>query len=99
MKVPVYQYVSRRFAAACENGRLRTECYAKPSPTSSCCVTATMRMLAQEDENDDTAEVTWEDQQRINSFSKLNTRLRGIEEKMEGLKVVVPRPGRYIAME
>ncbi|KAH9944719.1 Prefoldin subunit 4 [Amylocystis lapponica] len=45
-----------------------------------------MRMLPQEDENDDTAEVTWEDQQRINSFSKLNTRLRNIEEKMQGLK-------------
>lgn len=28
-----------------------------------------------------------EDQQRINSFSKLNTRLRGIEEKLEELKV------------
>ncbi|KZT10881.1 Prefoldin subunit 4 [Laetiporus sulphureus 93-53] len=45
-----------------------------------------MRMLAQEEENNDNAEVTWEDQQRINTFSKLNTRLRNIEEKMEGLK-------------
>ncbi|KIJ60029.1 hypothetical protein HYDPIDRAFT_177590 [Hydnomerulius pinastri MD-312] len=45
-----------------------------------------MRMLAEEEENDDAAEVTWEDQQRINTFSKLNTRLRGIEEKLEELK-------------
>jgi len=30
--------------------------------------------------------VTWEDQQRINTFSKLNTRFRGIEEKLEALK-------------
>ncbi|KIK91364.1 hypothetical protein PAXRUDRAFT_13824 [Paxillus rubicundulus Ve08.2h10] len=44
-----------------------------------------MRMLAEE-ENDDAAEVTWEDQQRINTFSKLNTRLRGIEERLELLK-------------
>lgn len=28
-----------------------------------------------------------EDQQRINTFSKLNTRFRSIEEKIEGLKV------------
>ena len=28
-----------------------------------------------------------EDQQRINTFSKLNTRLRSIEEKIEVLKV------------
>ncbi|KAH7889084.1 Prefoldin subunit-domain-containing protein [Phlebopus sp. FC_14] len=45
-----------------------------------------MRMLAEEDENDDAAEVTWEDQQRINTFSKLNTRLRGIEDKLEELR-------------
>ncbi|KAI0929981.1 hypothetical protein AcV5_006806 [Taiwanofungus camphoratus] len=45
-----------------------------------------MRMLPQEDESDDTAEVTWDDQQRINTFSKLNTRMRNIEEKIEGLK-------------
>ncbi|PSR73224.1 hypothetical protein PHLCEN_2v10945 [Hermanssonia centrifuga] len=45
-----------------------------------------MRMIAQEDEHDDNAEVTWEDQQRINTFSKLNTRLRGIEEKKDLLK-------------
>ncbi|GBE80579.1 Prefoldin subunit 4 [Sparassis latifolia] len=45
-----------------------------------------MRMLSQDDEHDDAAEVTWEDQQRINSFSKLNNRLRGIQEKVEALK-------------
>ncbi|KAI0829853.1 Prefoldin subunit 4 [Trametes gibbosa] len=45
-----------------------------------------MRMLAQEEEHDDSAEVTWEDQQRINSFSKLNTRLRAIEESIQELK-------------
>ncbi|TFK53492.1 Prefoldin, subunit 4 [Heliocybe sulcata] len=44
-----------------------------------------MRMLAQEEETDD-VEVTWEDQQRINNFSKLNTRLRAIEEKLGNLK-------------
>jgi len=45
-----------------------------------------MRMLPQEEENDDAAEVTWEDQQRINSFSQLNNRLRHIEGKLEDLK-------------
>ncbi|TCD65350.1 hypothetical protein EIP91_002789 [Steccherinum ochraceum] len=45
-----------------------------------------MRMLAQEDEVDDGAEVTWEDQQHINSFSKLNTRLKSLEDKIGGLK-------------
>ncbi|KAF8149468.1 Prefoldin beta-like protein [Crassisporium funariophilum] len=45
-----------------------------------------MRMLEQEEENDDAAEVTWEDQQRINTFSKLNNRIRLIEEKLEELK-------------
>jgi len=45
-----------------------------------------MRMLEQEEENDETAEVTWEDQQRINSFSKLNNRVRIIQEKLGELK-------------
>ncbi|KAJ7772727.1 Prefoldin subunit-domain-containing protein [Mycena maculata] len=45
-----------------------------------------LRMLEQDDENDDAAEVTWEDQQRINTFSKLNTRMRSIEEKLQELK-------------
>jgi len=45
-----------------------------------------LRMLAEEEETDDAAEVTWEDQQRINSFSQLNNRLRNIEGKLEELK-------------
>jgi len=45
-----------------------------------------MRMLPQEEENDDAAEFTWEDQQRINSFSQLNNRLRHIEGKLDELK-------------
>nr|GAT58569.1 predicted protein [Mycena chlorophos] len=43
-------------------------------------------MLDHEDENDDAAEVTWEDQQRINSFSKLNTRLQSMKEKLQELE-------------
>ncbi|KAL0581922.1 hypothetical protein V5O48_000152 [Marasmius crinis-equi] len=38
------------------------------------------------DQEDDGTEVTWEDQQRINTFSKLNSRLRNINEKLEQLK-------------
>ncbi|KAJ7646962.1 Prefoldin subunit 4 [Roridomyces roridus] len=45
-----------------------------------------LRMLERDDENDDAAEVTWEDQQRINSFSKLNTRMRNMEAKLDELK-------------
>ncbi|KAK7473148.1 hypothetical protein VKT23_001249 [Stygiomarasmius scandens] len=45
-----------------------------------------MRMIDKEQENDDSVEVTWEDQQRINTFSKLNTRIKSIEAKLEGLK-------------
>jgi len=45
-----------------------------------------MRMLEQEEETDDAAEVTWDDQQRINTFSKLNNRIRIIEEKLTDLK-------------
>ncbi|KAJ3533192.1 hypothetical protein NM688_g7314 [Phlebia brevispora] len=45
-----------------------------------------MRMIAQEDENENNAEVTWEDQQRINTFSKLNSRMRGLEEQIDALK-------------
>jgi len=60
-----------------------------------------MRMLEQNE--DDAADVTWgmsssrisvfwlirisEDQQRINTFSKLNTRLRTLENKLEEIKV------------
>ncbi|KAI0049955.1 Prefoldin, subunit 4, partial [Auriscalpium vulgare] len=43
--------------------------------------------LAQEEENDDANEVTWEDQKKINTFSKLNTRIQNIKEKMEELMV------------
>ncbi|KAJ3726909.1 Prefoldin subunit 4 [Lentinula raphanica] len=42
-----------------------------------------MRMVEQDQENDDSNEVTWEDQQKINLFSKLNTRMKGYEAKME----------------
>ncbi|KAF7428002.1 hypothetical protein PC9H_007220 [Pleurotus ostreatus] len=45
-----------------------------------------LRMLEQEDEATDAEEVTWEDQQRINTFSKLNSRLRSIEENLEEVK-------------
>ncbi|PPR04385.1 hypothetical protein CVT26_004223 [Gymnopilus dilepis] len=45
-----------------------------------------MRMLEQEEENDNAEEVTWEDQQRINTFSKLNNRIKFIEEKLADLK-------------
>ncbi|KAG6874506.1 hypothetical protein C0995_010416 [Termitomyces sp. Mi166 len=41
--------------------------------------------LGKEEEKDD-AEVTWEDQQRINTFSKLNTRMRTLDEKLQELK-------------
>ncbi|PBK73471.1 Prefoldin subunit 4 [Armillaria solidipes] len=47
---------------------------------------SSLRMIPQDDETDDAAEVTWEDQQRINTFSKLNTRMRSIDEKLEDLK-------------
>ncbi|KAL5507482.1 hypothetical protein ACEPAH_6938 [Sanghuangporus vaninii] len=41
--------------------------------------------LKQEEEKED-VEVTWDDQQRICTFSKLNTRLRGYEERLKALK-------------
>ncbi|KAF5346715.1 hypothetical protein D9756_010423 [Leucocoprinus leucothites] len=44
-----------------------------------------MRMLDQNEE-DDAAEVTWEDQQHINTFSRLNTRMRALEDKLEEIK-------------
>ncbi|KAF8513101.1 Prefoldin subunit 4 [Hysterangium stoloniferum] len=43
------------------------------------------RTLNADDETDD-AEVTWEDQQRINTFSKLNSRARDLEEQLTQLK-------------
>jgi len=45
-----------------------------------------MRMLNADEESDDAPEVTWEDQQRINTFSKLNSRVRDIEEQLAQLK-------------
>ncbi|THU94203.1 prefoldin [Dendrothele bispora CBS 962.96] len=46
-----------------------------------------MRMqIDQDQETDDSVEVTWEDQQRINTFSKLNTRIKSIEGKLEVFK-------------
>ncbi|KAJ4483841.1 Prefoldin subunit 4 [Lentinula aciculospora] len=45
-----------------------------------------MRMIEQDQENDDSTEVTWEDQQKINSFSKLNARMKGFEAKLEEAK-------------
>ncbi|KIJ49496.1 hypothetical protein M422DRAFT_225280 [Sphaerobolus stellatus SS14] len=45
-----------------------------------------MRMLNAEEESEETPEVTWEDQQKINKFSKLNTRARDIEEQLTQLK-------------
>ncbi|KAI5115693.1 hypothetical protein M0805_002836 [Coniferiporia weirii] len=44
-----------------------------------------MRMLKQEEESED-VEVNWEDQQRICTFSKYNTRQRSFEEQLEALK-------------
>ncbi|KAG9010408.1 hypothetical protein FRB93_004248 [Tulasnella sp. JGI-2019a] len=44
-----------------------------------------MRMLESIDDEAD-AEVTWEDQQRISTFSKFNSRLTELEETMEQKK-------------
>ncbi|KDN46207.1 hypothetical protein RSAG8_04434, partial [Rhizoctonia solani AG-8 WAC10335] len=45
-----------------------------------------MRMINQDDESEENTEVTWEDQQKINAFSKLNTRCTDFEEKIEKQK-------------
>ncbi|KAF8547228.1 Prefoldin, subunit 4 [Imleria badia] len=45
-----------------------------------------IHMLAEEEENDDATKVTWEVQQCINTFSKLNTYLRGIEDRLEDIR-------------
>ncbi|KAG8821001.1 hypothetical protein FRC17_009948 [Serendipita sp. 399] len=45
-----------------------------------------MRMLSQEEEKDADVEVNWDDQQRINTFSKLNTRLQGLTAELETVK-------------
>ncbi|KAF8608801.1 Prefoldin, subunit 4 [Ceratobasidium sp. AG-I] len=39
-----------------------------------------MRMLQQDDESEENTEVTWEDQQKINNFSKLNSRMNDLED-------------------
>ncbi|KAG8902703.1 hypothetical protein FRC01_009504 [Tulasnella sp. 417] len=44
-----------------------------------------MRMLESKDDETD-VEVTWEDQQRINTFSKLNARVGDLEETLEHKK-------------
>ncbi|CAO3691526.1 unnamed protein product [Umbelopsis ramanniana] len=43
-----------------------------------------IKMLSERDEEE--VEVSWEDQQKINSFSKLNTRTDDLEEQYEKLK-------------
>ncbi|KAK0553625.1 hypothetical protein OC846_000501 [Tilletia horrida] len=43
-----------------------------------------MRMLREEDEND--VEVTWDDQQKINAFSRLNSRLADVEHDLKTLQ-------------
>ncbi|KAF7315762.1 Prefoldin subunit 4 [Mycena indigotica] len=45
-----------------------------------------LRMLDHDEENDEAEEVTWEDQQRINTFSKLNTRLQSMKDKLVELE-------------
>ncbi|KZT43585.1 Prefoldin, subunit 4 [Sistotremastrum suecicum HHB10207 ss-3] len=45
-----------------------------------------MRLLDEGEEANDT-EVTWEDQQKINTFSKLNQRMRETNSTLETLKV------------
>lgn len=44
--------------------------------------------LDREEETDDGDTVTWEDQQRISTFSKLNGRIKTIDGQLDGLKVV-----------
>ncbi|CAE6458644.1 unnamed protein product [Rhizoctonia solani] len=46
-----------------------------------------MRMLKQDEESEENTEVTWEDQQKINTFSRLNTRCTDLEEKITKQKV------------
>ncbi|TPX72715.1 hypothetical protein SpCBS45565_g00246 [Spizellomyces sp. 'palustris'] len=45
-----------------------------------------MKMLNQEEEAD--AEVTWDDQQNINAFSRLNMKLQNLEDAYEEKKVL-----------
>lgn len=43
-------------------------------------------MLSQDEEKDADVEVNWEDQQRINTFSKTNTRFQNLQEELEVAK-------------
>ncbi|KAF9562495.1 Prefoldin, subunit 4 [Agrocybe pediades] len=47
---------------------------------------ALRQMAVAETENENSEEVTWEDQQQINTFSKLNNKIRIIKERLEELK-------------
>ncbi|ORY32883.1 hypothetical protein BCR39DRAFT_522277 [Naematelia encephala] len=42
-----------------------------------------MSLLPPEDEDNEGIEVAWEDQQRINTFSKLNNRLSDIQDQLK----------------
>jgi len=48
---------------------------------------SSLRILSQEEENESSTEVTWEDQQRISTFSKLNSRVRNLDEKLQEVKL------------
>ncbi|CDZ98819.1 Molecular chaperone Prefoldin, subunit 4 [Phaffia rhodozyma] len=41
------------------------------------------KMLKRDEEPDEAVEVNWEDQSRINTFSKLNTRLSEVEDQLK----------------
>ncbi|KZP34412.1 Prefoldin, subunit 4 [Athelia psychrophila] len=43
--------------------------------------------MSEEEDKDEAPDVTWADQQKISSFSQLNSRLKSAEEKLEELKV------------
>ncbi|KIM30499.1 hypothetical protein M408DRAFT_22000 [Serendipita vermifera MAFF 305830] len=45
-----------------------------------------MRMLSQDEEKDADVEVNWEDQQRINTFSKMNLRVQSLTAELETAK-------------
>ncbi|KAF9780792.1 Prefoldin subunit 4 [Thelephora terrestris] len=47
---------------------------------------SSLRILSQEAESASSTEVTWDDQQRINTFSKLNSRVRSLFEKLQEVK-------------
>ena len=45
-----------------------------------------MRMLDRHEEEESDDNVTWEDQQKISTFSKLNVRMRSIDDRLDALK-------------